>query len=304
MFGYYYGYRDPRRPDPGDVFGSVIAILVVICIIAAFAFYFGAIVLLVFLGIGAVIGGAYAIFVYVKAFVNACKTLGYVHGSNGLTSALLRWWHLFKTASVDAFKSNLSVAHSALLRAGNYKLLSFKKWMWFIVAPTVLILGTAMIAFVALAQVFIMLSIIGILLTLLVFALVLVGVISLVFAAIKCFPNYKYAFPYHNPFSAANFCRGFTFYDLGNVCSGYFIALVQLIASVWRDMISFIKTCFSDAKNYALFNPVRYFLFLSPVGTLALNLLCIAVIFIVLTVVFVPLFLAQLVWLPISKLVK
>ncbi len=68
---YYY-----RKPEPGEVFGSVITFLVIAAIIAAFAFYFGIIVLFVFLGIGAAIGLVYAIIVYAKSFAAARSPSG------------------------------------------------------------------------------------------------------------------------------------------------------------------------------------------------------------------------------------
>jgi len=302
MFGYYY--HDPRRPDPGDVFGSFFTFLVIFGILFAVAFYFGSIVLMIFLGIGALIGLIYAVIVYIQSFVDACRSLGGISGRNGLTSILLKWWHLFKNASINAFKSNLSVAHSAIIKAGGYRFLSFKKWMWFIVAPTVLVFGTAMIAFVAFLQLLLLFFILQIVLTIFLAACIIYLVIAIGYAIGKVGHGLINAFSISNPFSSLDFSRYFLFSDLGRFTKEYFSSLIRIVVELWNAGISLISTNFSTAKGYSAFNVIRYFLFITPVAIIPITVLFIALIFIVMPIVYIPLFIAELVWALIVKIIK
>ena len=106
-------YYVVKEPDAGDIFGSIMAFLVVLFIIFAFAAMIGFYILLIFLGIGVLIGMGYAIYAYIKGFINACKTISGVHGRNGLTSLLLRWFVLFKNASVFVIKDTFAIAKNS-----------------------------------------------------------------------------------------------------------------------------------------------------------------------------------------------
>lgn len=302
MFGYYY--HDPRRPDPGDVFGSLFTFLAIFGILFAVAFYFGSIVLMIFLGIGALIGLIYAVIVYIQSFIDACKTLGGISGRNGLTSILLKWWHLFKTASINAFKNNLSVAHSAIIKVGGYRFLSFKKWMWFIVAPTVLVFGTAMIALVAFLQLLLLVGVLQIALSIILLACIIYLVIAVGYSIGKVGHGLINAFSISNPFRALDFSRYFLFSDLGRFSRDYFSSLIKIVVEMWNAGISLISTNFSRAKGYSAFNLIRYFLFITPVAIVPITVLFIALMVIIMPIVFIPLFIAELVWVLIVKTIK
>ena len=145
-----------RRPgyvvSAGDVLGSLLVFLVFAAFFAVIFFYVGYIGLIIFLSIGAVVGLAYSIYVYVKSFVTATKGLGSVTARNAFLTILLKWFTLYKEASRLAFIDNFSIARSAVTKSHGYRILSFRKWMWLMVAPATLIFGTVLIAAVIIIQ--------------------------------------------------------------------------------------------------------------------------------------------------------
>lgn len=306
MFG-FYNYNNNynnNRPDPGDVFASFLTFLVILVFIGILAAYFGGIILMIFLGIGALMGLLYAIIVYVQAFVNACKTLSSVSGKNAFTTFLLRWWNLLKNSAIGAFKNNFSIAHNALVQAGGYRFLSFRKWMWFIVAPSVLVFGTAMILFMSLLQLAVMgtLFYFAFIFLLTVFAVLLV--VATVFSLIKIVPTSATSFSGANPFSTVKFKRKFKFSDFIAFVKNYYITLAKWVVKVWNEGISLSSAALSNAPTYHPINPVRYFLIVSPLAIMAISILAIAIVFVALSIVFVPIALAQLVWVLICLIIK
>lgn len=289
-------YYVVREPDAGEVFGSIMAFLVVVFIIIAFAAMISFYILLAFLGIGILIGMVYAIYAYVKGFISACKTLGGVSGRNGLTSILLKWWVLFKNASIFVIKDTFVLAKNAIVKSSAFKVLSFRKWMWLIVAPTVVVCGLSMVIVVALFQVGLAFSIVGLILTLLAATALVYLIVSLVYAIIKVGGGFISCLKNSNPFSAFDFSRYFTFSDTGRVSGEYFRYLFTAIKDIWNEAISLMTYNFSSAKGYPVVNVIRYFLFVSPLAIFLVMGIFIAIVFVVLSIVFVPVLLAQLVW--------
>lgn len=246
----------------------------------------------------------YAIIIYIQSFINACKSLGGVSGRNKLTSILLKWWHLFKVASLNALKSNFSVAHSAIIKSGGYRFLSFKKWMWFIVAPTVLIFGTAMIFFVAFLQLLLLFAILYIILTVLIITCVIYLVIAVVYAMGKVGYNLINAFSTNNPLRSFNFTGYFLFSDLGRFAKEYFLSLFRIIADLWSDSISLIGVNFAKISGYSAFNPIRFFYIVTPVAIIPITILFIALLFIIISILFIPAFIAEFLWAIIAKIKK
>ncbi|MBQ7373062.1 MAG: hypothetical protein IJW64_00665 [Clostridia bacterium] len=297
-------YYVVREPDAGDIFGSIMAFLVVLFIIFAFAAMVGFYILLIFLGIGVLIGMGYAIYAYIKGFINACKTIGAVYGRNGLTSLLLRWFVLFKNASVFVIKDTFAIAKNALVRSSAFKFLSFRKWMWLIVAPTVIVCGLSMVIVVALLQVSVVLAIAYFILVCLAVLAAIYLLVSLVYAIIKVGAGLFDAYKNYNPFSAADFSKYFTFSDIGRFSGEYFRNIFSAIGELWNESISLMTYNFSSAKGYPVINILRYFFFVSPLMIFVMACIYIAVSFVILSIVYVPVLLAELVWALIVKIFR
>ena len=296
----YYVYR---RPDPGEVFGSVMAVLVVVALFFFIALYFGAIVLSVFLGIGIAIGFAYTIYVYIKSLVSACRNLGGASVSNRLLAFLLGWLKLVGLTSLYAFRENLQVANNAIIRAGGYRFLSFKKWMWMIVAPTVLLIGTALILFLALVHFGIFFALAYLALWLIVAAFALMLAVSVVYAIINTVRNFPDAVSVNgNIFTSFDFTRGAQFGELFPIyIKGYFTTLWGYITSIFSDNWSQSGTNFSAASYHSLVSFWHYFLLISPVGLMAVSVLAAVLVGVFFGAVFLPMLLANVIWLCISK---
>ncbi len=294
--GYYYYYRDPRD-EPGYIFGSILSFLLIVGLFLFLAIYLGSIILAIFLGIGALIGVVYAIVTYVKSFIFACRTVDFVGGRTGIGSVFLIWWQLFSVASVAAFKNNLNVAKNAISRSRNYKFLSFRKWMWFIVAPSVLLFGTAMIAAIAFATLSVAIGILAVILAIylvigIVYALVAVGIL------------FGQILKADLPASKAKFTNPFPFSKLKRFSKDYFSTVFANIKNIWRRSITLILSNFESSKGFSLVSPARYFLFFSSLVVVPIALIFIALTFILSSIVFIPLFIAQFVWTLISKIFK
>ena len=297
----YYVYR---RPDPGEVFGSVMAVLVVIAIIFFIALYIGGIVLAVFLGIGVAIGLAYTLYVYIKSLVAACRNLGGSSVSNRLLGFLLGWLKLVALTSWYAFRENLQVANNAIIKAGAYRFLSFKKWMWLIVAPTVLLVGSALILFLAMVHLSVFLALAYLVLWLIVLALALMLAVSVVYALINTVRNFPDAVRTHgNALASFDFTRSAQFGEIFPVyVKGYFASLGGYIASIFSDNWAQSVNNFQSRTYHSLVSFWHYFLMISPVGLMAVSLVSALLVGAVYLVLFFPLFLANLIWICIAKI--
>ena len=297
----YYVYR---KPDPGEVFGSVMAFLVVVAFLFFLFAYFWGIVLLVFLGIGVTIGLAYTLYVYIKSFVEACRNLTPSSVSNRLLAFLIGWLKLVGLTSLYAFKENLQVASNAMLRASAYRLLSFKKWMWLIVAPTVLVIGTGLILFLAMLHFGVFLSLAYLAFWLIVAALAVMFAAGLVYAVIYTIRNFPGTVNMNgNIFTSFDFSRSAQFSELFPVyVKGYFGTLWGYISGIFSDNWAQSGNNFSAASGHSLVSFWHYFLWISPIALMAVSLVFAVVLGAFFLIAFFPLFLANVVWLCISKI--
>ena len=126
MCARYYYYE---KPDAGDVFGSIMATLVIVGILLYLAICISFYILMVFCGIGVLIGTVYALVVYLKSFVFVCRRVWYSSaGGNRLLGILTKWLVIIKDTSISAFCENFRTAGKAFSNAGMYRFLSFRKW--------------------------------------------------------------------------------------------------------------------------------------------------------------------------------
>jgi hypothetical protein len=271
--------------------------LVIIGIIIALAAQVGGIILLIFLGVGVVIGAVCAIIAYINAVVDACKSLKTVSAKNGVLTFLARWWYLFKNSSLTAFKNNFSFAHNALIRAGTHKFLSFKKWMWFIVAPSVIVFGTAMIALFALLQVAVIATVAYIILCLLLIVASIYFIIGFGYSCFNVGKSVGFSYTITNPFMAINFIRGYNIKDFGYFVKDYFGNLIGFILNIWKESVALCSTNIATANNnYPPFNFVRFFYLFSPISIMFVTVLMIAIIIVLALVAFIGLAIAKLFW--------
>lgn len=293
MFRRYY--------EPGDIFASIILFLVIGAFLAILAVYVGAIVLFIFLGVGVLIAFVYACIVYVKSLVSAIKTLPPIRRHGTLINFILKWLWVLKTTSVLALKDNLSIAHSAIIKASSYRLLSFKKWMWLLVAPAVLILGTLLIIGLALVQ-FEIFFIIALICFFLILCLLSICIISFVpFAFYILFKSFLEGCRTSGIYDFC-FSTTATYSQFGVACSAYFKGLGGILKKLWEDCISETKSNIGKASTYAVLNITKYFYLASPIALFLVAIIYSILIAVLGFIAFLALAIANIVWTTIVKI--
>lgn len=278
--------------------------LIFVGLMVALVLYVGAIILAIFLSIGAIIGFVYAMIVYVKAFIEACKSVGGVRGKSGFSSFLRKWLYLIGKASLNAFKANFTAAHNALIKSSVYKLLSFRKWMWIIVAPSELIFGTVMIVFVVALQIAIAASAASLIALLILAALCIFIVVGIIYSVGKVSSLEGTSLSYNNPFGAMSFERYYTFSDLLSFPKEYFNTIFRAIKDMWRNCISTYVTNTASAKGFGYLNIGRHYLLISSIVMVPMMALFTAVTFVLLSVLFPVLFIIEFFWTLIALILK
>ena len=139
-FQMYYNNREYYyHRDPGHAFGCFLLTLVLAAMLIFAIVYIGMIILYISLGIGCFIGFVYAIISYVRAHITAAKYYSVKYKGLGVVR---RFTAYMKDTARDSLSENLYVAKGAFNRFLFHRFLSFRKWMWLVVAPSVLIFGT------------------------------------------------------------------------------------------------------------------------------------------------------------------
>lgn len=289
----------------GDIFASLFVFLIFASIFAIILLYIGYIGLIVFLSIGVAIGLAYTLYIYIKCFIAAAKSLSGISSTNLFKTTALRWFTLFKNASRDAFSDNIAVASSALTKSHAYRFLSFRKWMWVIVAPSTFIFGSvlimAVIALQALLLIVALLIVIGIIIVL----CVLMFIADIFYSIVATGKSIKPAFSGKgNIFRYFEFKLSSCFSSIPTSIKNYFVTLVSYMKGIWDENLALGKSNIRMGSGYKLLSFQRYFLFLS-IATLSL----IAIIFnllmsLVLCVAFILIFISNIIWTLIATLIR
>ncbi len=280
---------------------STLAVIIVIFIIGLILFsYIGLIALLIFLGIGVGIAAIYALVVYVRALITASRELG--GGTNSFVGFLKNWVKLFCLASRYAFKENLTVASNALGKSRQYKFISPRHWMWFIVAPAAIIIGSLVIVGVIVLQAVIFMALAFIL----VMAMAVYALIAFLFAC-----GYAMFFSVKNTVAEGlrdvftfNFTRSATLSEFGSSVKQYFVGLCTVMASVWQQNLSIGQSNKSYASSYKIIQPQYVFLFATFMAMPIVSVLYFAIVFIIALVCFIPIALVSFIWTLIAMLIS
>ena len=298
MFGYY------RRPDAGDIFGTLLVILVIALIIFAFVAYFGAIILFIFLGIGVAIGAVLALVIYIKELLNALGSLKSYMGANGFTTFLGRWFMLFKVTTVNSFKALFTCAGNALAKSSGFKFLSFKKWMWLVVAPSVIIFGVGAMAAFTLLQIGIILFLVQIALYLLCTIVSLYLLVCVGFSIVKSFAIMLGKLMLDSPFAHLDFSTLVTYNQYGKYCKGYYLSVFDCFLHMYKETASYVKSNFIIGGTYPFFSIKKWFYYISAITMFPITAILSVLFVIVFSVISVPLFIAEIVWITIATVFK
>lgn len=299
MFGRRYVVYE--RPSAGEVFGSVMVFLVIFALILGVAAWLSWWILVVFVGIGAVIGFGYALVVYIRAIKSSISTMsGYSPNANGAVLKVLEWLAVFSlTTAQTAFADNVSVASGALTRSRGYGIISFRKWMWLIAALAVIVFGVALIAALILFELGLLAAVVIVLLGLL-FVVCLLYLAAAVLYALAYEGQITFTVvKKHINFSrlTSNFNSYVTFGDCMRAASNFFdLSLRWAIMDQWSDSLTLSKDNFTDALSMPLLSLMKWLKLVSPAPLMMWSCVYIALMCIVLTLVFIVLWIGLLLW--------
>lgn len=288
-----------RNPyvEPGDIFASLFVFLIFAGIFAVIFFYIGYIGLIIFLSIGVAIGLGYALYIYIKNFVAATKSLSSVSSTNLFKTTVLRWFTLFKVASRDAFSDNVAVARSALIKSHGYRFLSFRKWMWIIVAPATFIFGSALIVAVIVLQALLLLTAVLIVIGIIFILCALMFIADIVYSIIATCKNFSPAFAgKDNIIKCFEFNISSSFKAIPTSAKNYFVTLGSYMKGMWDENLALGKSNIRMGSGYELLSFQRYFLFLSIATLILISIIFNSLMSLVLGVAFVLIFASNVLW--------
>lgn len=296
-----------RNPyvEPGDIFASFFVFLIFAGIFAVIFLYIGYIGLIIFLSIGAAIGLGYALYIYIKCFVAATKSLSSISSTNLFKTTVLRWFTLFKVASRDAFADNVVVARSALIKSHAYRFLSFRKWMWIIVAPATFIFGSVLIVAVIALQALLLLMAVFIVFGIIAILCALMFIVDIVYSVIATFKNFSPAFTgKDNIFKCFEFNISSCFKAIPTSVKNYFATLVSYMKGIWDENLALGKSNIRMGSGYKLLSFQRYFLFVSIATLIIIAIIFNVLMLLVLSIAFIPIFATNILWTLIATLIR
>lgn len=263
MFGYKKVYV---KASPGEVLGSLMTLLIIGAVILVLALYISWYILIGFLAVGAIIGLAYAVYVYVRAFVNSVRlATSYVPKSKGaLIRIVEKMFYVSFEAAKTAFSDNLGIASNALTRSRAHRIISFRKWMWLITSLSVIIFGLCLISAVILLQLgLVLLSafIIAVIVLCVCAVYVVIALFYMLYESVKILLSESKK---HLNFTALEFKRSANFKSLGESFTLYFSSIGKIIYGLWRECVFLSRMNLSSASTRRFYSLSKWLLFLSP----------------------------------------
>lgn len=266
-----------KRPGQsvGSCLGSLIAFAAVMAVIWICIAYFGAIVLVCFLGAGVFVGAVYAVISYVRAFpdsINDVATYSFAGRPALVFSKKVGYFQI--CLAKYSFGYDIDYAKRIFARFSAKPFLSFAKWMYFALAVSVIVFGIAvLIVMLAVNSVVILTLFVGWFAGIAVYALAIIaaGTVTMFVVALiipftrigSSFTSSCYRFAGRNAFS-----------EIPAIASRYFLQEKDWTAAVWNGDLSY-----AASKRYSSQGKA----WLSPATVFAFGLTCFAPIFAVIT---------------------
>lgn len=294
-----------RRSYAGDIFASIIVFLIIAAIFLVIFFYIGYIGLIIFLSIGVAIGLAYAIYIYVKSFITVAKRLHTITARGKVKSFFLKWFVLFKDTTKLAFVDNFSIAKTAITKSHGYKFLSFRKWMWLIVVPATLVFGTILILAIILLQGVLLFAIAFIVAAIVLLLCIIFLLLDFGYAIIATVKNFGSSFAGKgNIFLKIEFTKSSDLKGLGLGIVKYYKVMFSYCKGIWSENYLLSKSNIAMASTYRIISFQRYFLYLSIVSLMLLAAIMNLLLIIGLTIIFLIMLIANILWLPIALIIR
>ena len=289
------------RPQPvyynNDNNGGCFGFLAIFIVIAILAIAIGYYILLFFIGLGLLVGGVFALVIYIRALSDAIKMMAARGiGSNKLMGVIGAILKLMLDVTVCSVRETMTVVSNCFNKFLNYRVLSFQKWMWLTVTLTVMACEVIFVVWVTMFELALIAAIITLILH--VIAIILAGctLVALCYTAVLAFKDMigniaNYTRMDHFVFSSAS----------------SYGALVRSFLSLFRAQWNYIKGECSDTAARAqgffalsginkIFSFQKWFYIAAGI-TVALVALTYSLIHLVLyTVAFLCVWIANLFW--------
>lgn len=142
------------RERSSNFLSTLLVILLIIAVIFIFAAVISWYILIGFLAVGALIGLYYASRSYIRGLKFAKRSLSlYADSRSNKLLVLMGKLKFFNAETAKrSFYENKLVMQQAYNKSKAYRILSFKKWMWLVVALSNMIFGCAIIAIFVVLQ--------------------------------------------------------------------------------------------------------------------------------------------------------
>ena len=179
-------YYVVREQSDAERFGGCMTFLVIAAIIIGVLIYFAAYVLLAFLALGLLLGCLYCLIVYAKAMYEAIQDIRYnpPQAANTMLTFIKGYWIFFFGVTRHSIIEAASVAQNSFYKFLNYRFLSFQKWMWLVVAGTILV-GEVVFTIAIIALQFAILATVIYLVCMLILAALLINlIVALVYTTV------------------------------------------------------------------------------------------------------------------------
>lgn len=257
-------YYVVKKRDPGEIFGTIVAALVVIALIVVLAIYIGLIFLMILGFIAAGIGSIYALILYIIALKDNLKTVN--TRPNNLKDFYYVWHQLIVATSKDAFRLNLNHSANIASRSRLMRKINPVKYVCLFLSLFIIVLGFACIILIGLFQYFIMIFIILGLAFLFVSMIFISALVSLFISfgyGIKYLSKAYHCYHMHSALAPSTYSH---FRNLGSNIGSYWRNFVDTVKDMAADMKSHASQQWANVPRYAIYSPVKYYYVASPIG--------------------------------------
>lgn len=298
-------FRRRRYYDDAEIFGSIMTILVLLVFITVCFIYFALITLCVFLAVGVVIGGIYAIIGIMSVLpkvVSDVKAKSYFGGR--IVVFMKKFLYFFISIAKFAIVELINRAKKILVKFSAKKIFSFKKWMYLILAISIIVFGIADLAFVWLICASLLFAVIFPPLTLLVLLFAILYVIAFfVMAFVTIKGSFVCVGLYFIP-TCYRFARKPPLNELAGIPCRYCRQAGDFINAVWRGCDNFISVLKNRIGIHSAIHPYEMF-----ITTLKINYYIFAPVIIFIetllsSIVFFIIYLVNTIWILIRSMFK
>lgn len=262
-----------KRPGQsvGSCLGSLIAFVAVMAVIWICIAYFGAIVLVCFLGAGVLVGAVYAVISYVRAYPDSINDVATYSFAGRPALVFLKKVGYFQICLAKySVGYDIDYAKRIFARFSAKPFLSFTKWMYFALTVSVIAFGiVVLIAMLATNFVIILALFIGCCVGIAVYALSIIAAGAVTMLAVSVVIPFTRIGSSFRP-ACYRFVGRNAFSEIPAIASRYFLQEKDWISAVWNGDMSFAasKRYLSQGKMW-----------LSPASVFAFGLTCFAPVF-------------------------